>query len=183
MNLERLIEQCKKNDVIAQKALYKRFAPILFGVCLKYCKNKTIAEDLFQEAFITIFNKIAQFKHKGSFEGWIKKITVNTILQHFKKQRVYELVNEKNLELIEEDDHDLTKFSNISLDYLLKTIQKLPDQYRLVFNLYVLDDYSHQEIAEALNISVGTSKSNLSRARVLLKKEIGERPLIEKGIK
>ena len=180
MNLERLIEQCKKNDVIAQKALYKQFAPLLFGICLKYCKNKTIAEDLFQEAFITIFEKIVQFKHKGSFEGWIKRITVNTILQHFKKQKVYELVNEDDTATIENDDNYDEEFSNISLDFLLKTIQKLPDQYRLVFNLYVLDDYSHQEIAEALKISVGTSKSNLSRARALLKKEIGERPLIEK---
>ena len=180
MNLEKLIEQCKKNDVIAQKALYKQFAPILFGICLKYCKNKTIAEDLFQEAFITIFNKIVQFKHKGSFEGWAKRITVNTILQHFKKQRVYELVNEENIAIIEIEDNCDTELSHLSLDYLLESIQKLPDQYRLVFNLYVLDDYSHQEIAEALNISVGTSKSNLSRARALLKKEIGERPLIEK---
>ncbi len=137
---------------------------------MKYCKNKANAEDLFQESFIIIFNKIDQFKHTGSFEGWAKRITINTILSHFRKKTNTEPINEEKIEIIEDDDE--FEHTNFSLDTLLALIHKLPNQYKLVFNMYVLDEYSHQEIADALNISVNTSKSNLSRARAILKKEL-----------
>ena len=165
-----LIKKCQQKDPKAQKKLYKILAPKLLGVCLKYCSCKSTAEDLFQEAFIVIFTKIGQFKNKGSFEGWAKRITINTILQHFRNKKNYELILEDKLEEKEEDvEIDET---NLNLNYLLNIIQELPDQYRLVFNLYVLDGYSHAEISELLHISVGTSKSNLSRAKQLLKKKI-----------
>ncbi len=137
---------------------------------MKYCKNKANAEDLFQESFIIIFKKIHQFKHHGSFEGWAKRITINTILSHFRKKMLTEPIDEEKIETIE-DEADFEP-TNFSLDTLLTLIHKLPDQYRLVFNMYVLDEFSHQEIAEALQISLGTSKSNLSRARAILKKEL-----------
>ncbi len=170
MEIEQLIEKCQQHDVKAQEALYRRLAPLLLGVCMKYCKNKANAEDLFQESFIIIFNKIHQFKYKGSFEGWAKRITINTILSHFRKTQHTESINEEKTALIE--DHTEFEHANFSLDTLLTLIHKLPSQYKLVFNMYVLDDFSHQEIAMALDISVGTSKSNLSRARAILKKEL-----------
>ena len=170
MIYKQLIEQCVNKEANAQQELYRIFAPKLFGVCLKYCSNKTIAEDLFQESFITIFNKIHQFKHKGSFEGWAKRITINTVLQHYKKQQFHQPIIDDiitdDLEEIEIDNTD------INLNYLLELIQELPNQYRLVFNLFVMDGYSHAEIAEAINISIGTSKSNLSRAKQLLRKKL-----------
>ena len=170
MVYKQLIEQCINNEPKAQKELYRIFAPKLYGICLKYCANKTIAEDLFQESFIIIFNKIHQFKHQGSFEGWAKRITINTVLQHFKKQKNHQPIID-DLITDEEEDIELEN-TDYDLSYLLELIQELPSQYRLVFNLYVLDGYSHSEIAEMLTISVGTSKSNLSRAKQLLRKKI-----------
>ena len=170
MIYRQLIEKCQKKDAKAQAELYKIFAPKLYGVCLKYCSNKSIADDLFQDAFITIFNKINQFKHKGSFEGWAKRITINTVLQHFKKQKFHQEIND-NLITDENEEFDIED-ENLNLNYLLELIKELPNQYRLVFNLYVLDGYSHSEISEALNISIGASKSNLSRAKQLLRKRI-----------
>ena len=168
MSLEQLIEQCKKNDVKAQGQIYKLFASKLFSVCLKYSRNYAEAEDNLQDAFVTIFEKISQFKNRGSFEGWMKRITINTALQRYRGVGVFNLVNEHQIEdeTIEVDE------DSISIDFLLKIIQELPNRYRLVFNLYVLDDYSHKEIAEMLNISTGTSKSNLARARMILKEKI-----------
>lgn len=169
MTLEELINKCKKKEIQAQEALYKKYAGVLFGICLKYSPNYQEAQDNLQDAFLTIFKKIEQFKGKGSFEGWIKRVTVNTVLQKYRKKKVFKLTNEADLpEEIEEEIED----TEVPLDYLLKIIQELPDRYRLVFTMYVLDGYSHQEISELLAISIGTSKSNLARGRAILKKKI-----------
>lgn len=168
MSLDQLINGCKKNDTKAQSELYHLFSGKLFALCLKYSRNYAEAEDHLQDAFLTIFEKINQFKNKGSFEGWLKRIAVNTVLQQYRKEKVYDITQENTLEDVEvEIDQD-----NIPLQYLLKIIQELPDRYRLVFNLYVLDGYSHKDISEMLNITVGTSKSNLARARYILKETI-----------
>lgn len=121
-----------------------------------------------QESFITIFKKIDQFKFKGSFEGWMKRIVINTALQTYRQKNIMNLVEENYPEEVEVEIDE----NNISLDFLLKIIQELPERYRMVFNLYVLDGFSHKEIASMLNIAVGTSKSNLSRARLILKEKI-----------
>jgi RNA polymerase sigma factor (sigma-70 family) len=168
LTLDELITRCKKKDGKAQEALYQQYAAILFGICLKYSPNRTEAEDSLQDAFITIFSRIEQYEGKGSFEGWMKRITVNTVLQKYRKKRLFDIADEGK---IEEPDIEVEQES-IPLDYLLKIIQELPDRYRLVFNLYVLDNYSHKEIAEMLGISDGTSKSNLARARMILKTKI-----------
>lgn len=168
MGLKQLIEKCKNNDTQAQSELYKLFSSKLFSVCLKYSRNYTEAEDNLQDSFLTIFNKIEQFNHKGSFEGWLKRIAVNTVLQRYRREKVFEIINEDIAE-----DHEIElEDESLSIDYLLKIIQELPDRYRLVFNLYVLDGYSHNDIANMLNINIGTSKSNLARARQILKKTI-----------
>ncbi|SHI68989.1 RNA polymerase sigma factor [Algibacter luteus] len=168
MSLKQLIENCKINDTKAQGELYKLFSSKLFAICLKYSRNYAEAEDNLQDAFLTIFDKIEQYKSKGSFEGWIKRITVNTVLQRYRNEKVFDIINENTAENVELDVEEDT----VSIDYLLKIIQELPDRYRLVFNLYVLDGYSHKDIAEMLEINIGTSKSNLARARLILKQTI-----------
>lgn len=168
MSLEQLIESCKKNNAKAQSQLYKLYSSKLFSLCLKYSRNYAEAEDNLQDAFVTIFGKISQYQGKGSLEGWMKRIAINTALQRYRSAGVFNIVNEEQIEdvSLEIDEDDIT------LDFLLKIIQELPDRYRLVFNLYVLDDYSHKEIAKMLDISTGTSKSNLARARLILKEKI-----------
>lgn len=121
-----------------------------------------------QDAFVTIFSKISQYKNKGSFEGWLKRITINTALQRYRSKGVFNIVSEEKIEdvSIEVENED------VSIDFLLSTIQELPDRYRMVFNLYALDGYSHKEIAQMLDITTGTTKSNLARARMILKEKI-----------
>jgi len=174
MSLEKLILQCANNEPKAQEEIYRLYSGKLFSLCLKYSRNKQEAEDNLQDGFITIFNKINQFKHKGSFEGWMKRIVINTALQKYRQKNVLNIVHE---ETIPEEVNIEVEEETISLDYLLGLIQLLPNQYRLVFNLYVLDGYSHKEVAKALKISEGTSKSNLSRARNILKRKIEQNQL------
>lgn len=168
LSLNQLIENCKINDTKAQGDLYKLYASKLFPICLKYSRNYAEAEDNLQDAFLTIFNKIKQYKNTGSFEGWLKRIVINTALQRYRSEKVFNIVNENISEEVDIDIDD----DDISLKYLLQIIQELPDRYRLVFNLYVLDGYSHKDISEMLDINIGTSKSNLARARGILKQAI-----------
>ena len=170
MGLKQLIENCKINDTKAQSELYKLFSSKLFSMSLKYSRNYAEAEDNLQDAFLTIFKKIGQYKHEGSFEGWLKRITINTALQRYRNEKVFDIITNEIAEDVVLDIED----DEISIDFLLQIIQELPDQYRLIFNLYVLDDYSHKDIASMLNINIGTSKSNLSRARQILRKNINE---------
>jgi len=168
MSLKQLIQKCKKGDLKSQSEIYHLFAAKLYVICLKYSRTQQEAEDNLQDAFITIFKKIDQFKHKGSFEGWMKRITINTALQSYRQRNVLNLVEDNYPDEVEvEVDENL-----ISLDFLLKIIQELPERYRMVFNLYVLDGFSHKEISDLLGIAEGTSKSNLSRARLILKEKI-----------
>ena len=168
MSLKKLIKQCANNDRKAQEEIYQLFAGKLFSICLKYSKNKQEAQDNFQDGFVTIFDKIGQFKFNGSFEGWMKRVMVNTVLIKYRKKNVLNIVTEEIPdEVIVDIDDD-----EISLDFLLNLIQSLPDRYRMVFNLYVLDGYSHREISKMLQIAEGTSKSNLARARGILKNKI-----------
>jgi RNA polymerase sigma-70 factor (ECF subfamily) len=168
LSLDELIQKCKKNDTQAQGELYKLFSSKLFALSLKYSTNYAEAEDNLQDAFVIILNKISQYKNKGSFEGWLKRITINTALQRYRTKGVFNIINEEIADDVEIEIED----DSVPLDFLLQIIQELPNRYRLVFNLYVLDDYSHKEIAEMLEITQGTSKSNLARARESLKKKI-----------
>lgn len=176
MNLEELINACKKNDREAQNLLYHSYKDILFLQSLKYSKSSEEAEDNLHDAFVTIFTSIKKYRNEGSFEGWMKRIVINKAIDNFKKYK-----NKISLE----DREDITEDSlveedtfNIPFDRVLEMIRQLPDQYRLVFNLYQLDGYSHKEISKMLSISEGTSKSNLHRAKVILKKQ-----LLETGLK
>lgn len=168
MKLENLINSCIKQNRQAQEELYHLYKKTLFVLCLKYCANEAEAEDNLHNTFIEIFTNIKKFNNKGSFEGWMKRIAINKAIDSYKSK--YQLVSIKD-DFVQETtiDEDEVAFS---LDYLLSLVQELPHQYRLVFNLYELDEYSHQEIARMLSISESTSKSNLHRAKVILKEKI-----------
>ncbi|WP_432654291.1 RNA polymerase sigma factor [Tenacibaculum aiptasiae] len=164
------MQKCCQNDIKAQAKVYQLFAKKLFGVCLKYSKNYEDAEDTLQDSFLIIFKKINKYKNKGSFEGWMKRIVINEAIQKYRKNGPLRIVKE---EVIEDSDEEvIVDESSLNVDFLLSIIQQLPGRYRLVFNLYVLDNFSHKEIAKLLEISEGTSKSNLSRARKLLQQKI-----------
>lgn len=170
MILDQLIEECKKHNPKAQEQLYHLFSKKFFGLCLKYSSNYADAQDNLQDGFILLFKKIEQFSRKGSFEGWAKRVMINNALQKFKGVRFMEVLSDEipdEIVTIEDD--------NVPLDYLMKIIQELPEQYRIVFNLYVLDGYSHKEISEMLHLSTGTTKSNLHRARLILKEKLEHR--------
>nr|WP_298995968.1 sigma-70 family RNA polymerase sigma factor [uncultured Allomuricauda sp.] len=169
MDLEELIHNCKNGKRKAQAELYQKYSGILFGMCLKYSKNRIEAEDNLHDSFITIFDKIGQYNFKGSFEGWIKRVTINTVLQKYRKEQYMDVVSEN----LGEDSVELdTEELDVSLSTLLALIQQLPNKYRITFNLYVLDGYSHKEISEMLGTSTGTSKSNLARAKMILREKI-----------
>lgn len=173
MGLEQLINECKKHDIKAQEQLYRLYAPKLFAVCLKYSRNRVEAEDHLQDGFLTIFNKIDQYNSAGSFEGWMKRIMVNTVLQQYRGVSFVELSPDKHLS---EDVQVEIEDESVSMDYLLGLIQELPDRYRLVFTMYVIDGYPHKDIADMLGITTGTSKSNLARARMILQDKIENNP-------
>ena len=143
-------------------------APKLFAVCLKYSRSRADAEDNLQDGFILLFDKIGQYRFQGSFEGWAKRLMINNVLQKYRTTGVFSLVTEN----IPEEADVYVEADEVSMEFLVKIIQELPDRYRTVFNLYVTDGYSHKEIAEMLGITDGTSKSNLARARMILKEKI-----------
>lgn len=172
--LENLINSCKQNDPKAQEQIYKLLAPKLFAVCLKYSRSYEEAQDNFQESLLLVFQKINQFENKGSFEGWAKRLVINFVLMQYRsKTTMFEIINDKlaDNEVPDWDEEDL------KMEDLLKYIQELPDRYRLVFNLYVLDGYSHKEIAALLDINEGTSKSNLARAKMILQEKLVEKKI------
>ncbi len=172
-NLTEIIKQCQKNNAKAQKILYQDFSPWLFGVCIQYCKDKTEAEDNLQDGFIKIFNNINKFRFEGSFKGWVRRIMVNTIIESFRKKNPVYLVD--SIEDFQIEDEEVSaEVPQHSTKALLNIIESLPPKYKLVFNLYALEGLTHQEISKSLGISIGTSKSNLSRARKALKQKLAE---------
>ena len=175
MKIEQVIIACKKNDIVAQEQLYRQFSAKLFAVSVKYSRNYIEAQDNLQDGFLLILEKIKKFDNKGSFEGWAKRIIINYILDQYRKNKTLELV----LNDIPEQEDVSLETEDVSLEFLMQIIAELPERYRLVFNLYAVDDYSHKEISERLNITVGTSKSNLSRARMILKHKIENQKKIE----
>ncbi|WP_136668505.1 RNA polymerase sigma factor [Flavobacterium sp. H122] len=172
MDLPQIIKGCVKQNRHAQEELYHKYKKILFVLCLKYCRNETEAEDNLHNAFVEIFTNIKKFDGKGSFEGWIKRITINKAIDSYKNK--YQLVPIKD-DLSEGVYLEESTEIDLSLDSLLTLIQELPNQYRLVFCLYELDNYSHKEISILLSISESTSKSNLHRAKVILKEKIKQK--------
>ncbi len=170
MNERDLIQGCIRKDINAQHTVFVRYAGILMTICRRYAGDKAEAEDMLQEAFISIFSHINQFKFAGSFEGWMKRITVNTSIKILQKRKVRIIgISNEQSEMISPDFNIL---SDLDTEDLLKLINQLPDGYRMIFNLYVIEGYSHDEIAAMLKINPATSRSQLSKARAILKDRI-----------
>jgi RNA polymerase sigma-70 factor (ECF subfamily) len=167
-----IISECIAGNQKAMAELYHQFAPKMFGVCLRYAKDSGEAEDNLQDGFIKVFANLKNFRNDGSLEGWIRRIMINVSLEKIRKQHfLYPVEDVSKYDSINFSDDVIAR---ISADDLLKIIQELPPRYRLVFNLYVIEGMSHQEIAQEMSITTGTSKSNLARAREILKKKVQE---------
>jgi RNA polymerase sigma-70 factor (ECF subfamily) len=169
-----LINQCIRWDKRAQNMLYKQYSSKMFAVCFRYSRNREEAEDILQEGFMKVFDKINTFKREGSLEGWIRRIMVNTAIQKFRERKSSAgmIVNvetyPENIDLVSSDD----AISQMGAKELMGLIQELSPAYQMVFNLYVFEGLKHREIAERLGISEGTSKSNLADARSILKNKL-----------
>lgn len=170
--LKKIIKDCASGNVRAQEKLYHLLAPKMFGVCLRYAKDKTEAEDSLQEGFIKVFQNIDRFRHEGSLEGWVRRIMVNVSLEKFRKQHLMHPV--EDISIYEESQTSDDILAKISAQELIGLIQQLPPRYRMVFNLNVMEGLNHKEISDEMKISVGTSKSNLARARDILKRKVKE---------
>ena len=173
---DELIKGCLRRDPSAQKLLYESFSSKMYALCYRYVKNPMEAKDILVTAFVKIFDKIQQFKSEGSFEGWIRRIVVNEALTFLRRNRSMYL--ETELEQADREPNYNALSDHLEAEDLLKMIQELPTGYRIVFNLYAIDGYSHKEISEQLGISENTSKSQLSRARTYLQKLLLERDWI-----
>ena len=168
---EQLLDKCLKNDRMAQNILYNKYSPKLFGTCLRYAKNYADAEDILQEGFIKVFKYLKDFRNEGHLEGWMRKVIVTTAINFYKRKNLLnkdvdpEYVNTPSVATPD-------AISLISNEELLAVVQDLPEGYRMVFNLNTIEGYSHKEISEIMNISVNTSKSQLSRARNALQHKL-----------
>ena len=165
------IKKCLNNDAKAQETLYRFYAPKMYGICLRFAKNKMDADDILQEGFIKIFTNLKKFRSEGSFEGWIRRTIINTAINQYKKNlRDLNNITIEHINITDKINDDI--ISKLSVDELLELINELPDGYRTVFNLNVIEGYTHKEIGKMLNISENTSKSQLSRAKHNLKKKV-----------
>lgn len=166
-----IVKSCIKGKRDAQKQLYHMFADKMYGVCLRYAKNEDDAKDILQDGFIKVFANLKKYSFKGSFEGWVRRIIVNTALERFRdKKYLFAVNNECKIENFDKEYNHIIE--DIAVNDIFNMVNTLSPQYKTVFNLYVVEGYSHKEIAKMLNIKEGTSKSNLSRARELLQKRI-----------
>jgi RNA polymerase sigma factor (sigma-70 family) len=161
-----LINGCMEGNRRMQEELYRRFSPRMYAVCLRYAGSAEEAEDILQEGFIKIFKKLSSFRGEGSFEGWIRRIFVNTAIEHFRRKRYLQPVTEKEENTME--GNSLSALDGLAEKDILALVRQLSPGYRTVFNMYVVEGYSHREIGDMLGISEGTSKSQLSRAKVIL---------------
>lgn len=166
-----LIIECVKGNARAQRMLFDKFAQKMLGVCMRYAKSTEQAEDVLQDGFIKVFSKLKDFKNEGSLEGWIRRIMVNTSLDQIRK-------NSKDLGISNIDDvsykidNNAFVLEGLMAEDLMKMIQSMPEGYKVVFNMFAIEGYTHNEIAETLGISENTSKSQYSRARAFLRKRL-----------
>jgi RNA polymerase sigma-70 factor (ECF subfamily) len=168
---EQLIKECIKKDIRAQRQLYEKYAPLMMSVCLRYVRDKDIAQNLLQDGFVKLFNKLHTYSGSGSFVGWMRKIFVNTALGHLRQNDAlkYSIDIDTAFDIESEEESPVDK---ISADELMKCIAELPSGFRTVFNMVAIEGYSHTEIAEQLGIQEGTSRSQYARARILLQQKI-----------
>lgn len=165
-----LLEGCKRGERKSQELLYKMLASRMLGVCMRYAKDRYEAEDMLQMGFVKVFQKVTEFRSDGSFEGWIRRVMVNTAIETYRKNQ--RMLNVVDIDEVYDAPQSTFDMNGLEMKDLLKLISQLSTGYRLVFNMYVIEGYSHKEIAEQLGISEGASKSQLSRARAILKDKL-----------
>ncbi len=171
MNDEQLVKGCVSGNAIAQRELYNRFSPRMMGLCLRYARNEEEAQDILQDGFVKVFEKLPSFKSEGVLEGWVRKIMVNTALDYIRKAKL----DRNNVDFVAVDykvGNNAYVLESMAAEDLLEMLQQLPASYRLAFNLYAIEGYSHKEIADMLGISIGSSKSQYARAKEHLRKLI-----------
>jgi RNA polymerase sigma-70 factor (ECF subfamily) len=179
-HLKVLISGCIENDRRSQEELFKLFYGKMLGVCMRYARDRDTAEEMLQEGFIKVFDKLEAFDYKGSFEGWMRRIIANTAIDNIRKAKKNPLLTDNDDDfklgsinpMIEEEE---IEFVGLKAEIALEAISALSPAYRAVFNLYVMEEYTHKEIAEILGISEGTSKSNLSKAKLNLQRTLKEK--------
>lgn len=171
--IRNIINGCLNGNRRDQELLYRRHAPKLYAVCLQYSGNDEEARDILQEGFIKIFENLIHYKYEGSFEGWMRRIIVNTALEKYRSR--HNLYRVDDIDQIPELDAepDSEDYSGLDAEDLMEIIRELPPKYRMVFNLFAIEGYSHKEIGQMVNITEGTSKSNLARARIILQRRVG----------
>lgn len=180
--IKNIIKGCLLGNRRDQELLYRRYAAKLYAVCLQYSGNDEEARDILQEGFIKIFENLVHYKYEGSFDGWVRRIVVNTALEKYRsKHNLYRVddidqIPEQNAEPDNED------YAGLGARDLMEIIRELPPRYRIVFNLFAIEGYSHKEISDMMSISEGTSKSNLSRARVILQRRVGSYTGLKKNL-
>ena len=180
MTEEQLVKECISRNAIAHKKFYDLFAKKMMGVCLRYAANPDEAQDVLQDGFIKVFSKLPKFVNKGSLEGWVRKIIVNTALDQYRKNKKYQSDVEIDAVSFRLEQRDFI-IETINANDLLQLIQTIPKGYRVVFNLFAIEGYSHKEIAEQLGVTESTSKSQYSRAKKMLRKLLVDNNIAEEG--
>lgn len=165
-----IIRGCLQNSASMQKMLYDKYSAKMYGIAVRYAHDTEDAKDILQDGFVKVFQNLSKFKGIGVFEGWMRRIFVNTAIEHYrKKNNTYE-IQESHEEQI--NDREINALDKLAAVEILNMVKSLPNGYRTVFNLFAIEGYSHKEIAEMLNISEGTSKSQYARAKALLQEKI-----------
>jgi RNA polymerase sigma-70 factor (ECF subfamily) len=171
-----IIEGCVRGDSKCQRIVYEKFYGRMLGACMRYAKDREEARDILQDGFLKVFTNIKLYAGSGSFEGWVRKVIINTALDYIRKSK--QLIQYANSDYVEEnaeeikEENDNEEYLNLSTNDIMKAVQQLPASYRTVFNMFVVDGFSHQEIADQLGINIGTSKSNLAKAKIHLKRSL-----------
>lgn len=172
LNEKELVKGCLREDRKCQEEVFRRFAGKMMAVCVRYTRHKMEAEDILQDAFIKVFDNLSKFKFKGSFEGWVRRIVINTALKNYGKRGFRQ--EQIGMDQYQEVPMEPSVYSHLQEEELLNLVAKLPDGYRIVFNLYAIEGYSHKEIAETLGIQESTSRSQLVKARKMLQSQVLE---------
>ena len=186
VNIDNIVQGCQANQPKYQRMLYEQFAGKLMGICVRYCRNEELAKDALQESFVKIFNKIDSFKNESKIETWMTRIAINTTLNHLRQGKRYQFIDDnEHVAYKIENQHDVSADSLEKLSHaeLINILQELPDGYRIVFNMYAVEGYTHKEIADALGINEGTSKSQLNRARKHLQTLVQDKMGIYSSVK
>ena len=170
MTEKELIKGCLKENRRCQQEVFRLYAGKMLSLCMRYARHRMEAEDILQDAFVKVFDNISKFEGKGSFEGWVRRIVINTALKNYRKKsnRNEHIGLEHHIDI----PKDPTVYAQLNEEELLRLVAKLPDGYRMVFNLYAIEGFSHKEIAETLNIQESTSRSQLVKARKMLQQQI-----------